>query len=401
MKTMGLMLMGLMILIGGCDNIAPELLPALPGDDAGAPAFVPDRPYVRAYLVSPKPRVTLGREKQLEAKTALIRTLLLEVQELYASEMDRHGHGRMTFPIALDAAGRVHVTHITLSEEAHVYKGSSREVHSAVIEVVGEPPPAERKKEIELYITYNFSVGCGTAGGGFAWVSASCLDKETIAHELGHVFGLEHDWRDGELVMSYGTTRAPNGTRTPVADPMTKLSRGEAAWVSYHPAFSGHVPPRKSNGHSTYICSLTDVEWGMAPVEGNTEGLHQFQFVFNVFFYNTDPIRGLIPAPAYTWTGFAMARLLERTASNVKYFHSGHVIRYLDKDVLQSTLHKDGTGAATGEVIINQRGDYLEYDLRFKGHLSADAEEIALEFIMPDGNSPNEIGAHIHGLPVF
>ena len=48
------------------------------------------------------------------------------------------------------------------------------------------------------------------SGGGYAVIPASgrCFDAETgtvvTAHELGHAFGLEHDFRDDTYIMSYG-----------------------------------------------------------------------------------------------------------------------------------------------------------------------------------------------------
>ena len=65
--------------------------------------------------------------------------------------------------------------------------------------------------------------------GGFAYVFGTSSNVlPTLCHELGHAFGLHHDWRDGDYVMSYGF-----GSDTP----QTRLSSGAAMWLSRHPAF--------------------------------------------------------------------------------------------------------------------------------------------------------------------
>ena len=59
--------------------------------------------------------------------------------------------------------------------------------------------------------------------GGFHWTTA--------AHELGHVFGLKHDFRDGNYIMSYGPS---------VED---RLSACHAEFLSVHRYFNPDIPP--------------------------------------------------------------------------------------------------------------------------------------------------------------
>ena len=48
----------------------------------------------------------------------------------------------------------------------------------------------------------------------------------TTLHELGHAFGLQHDWRDDTHLMSYGGNYATN------------LSKCAAEWLSVHKYFN-------------------------------------------------------------------------------------------------------------------------------------------------------------------
>lgn len=383
MKTLlGLMLLGLMLT--GCDNIAPELLPALPGDSADAPVFVADRPYVRVYLVSPKPRVTLGREKQLEAKTALIRTLLLEVQELYASELERHGHGRMTFPIALDAAGRVHVTHLTLPEDVQFYSdGTLQELDLALSRFLEaraiEPAPGEKPFFLIADIPGRVIGEWGHCGLG-RFIFMECLAVEILAHQLGHRFGLAHDWRNGEYVMSYGETREPDGTWTPVAEPYTKFSRGAAGWLSRQPMFRGHVPKE-----CILPMNLRDIKWEYQQ--------HTFEIRFKTRFF--DRAAGGCPngwedtpvEEAVARAGFEYGVLLNSSEDppyNLGY--DRNVVRFLDKDILQGKL-VPGIGAKNLFVLPweDPARDYMEYHLQFEAELPVHGERFTLLLLQPDG----------------
>ena len=72
----------------------------------------------------------------------------------------------------------------------------------------------------------------GTKGGkALVPASGSCFvgdhGFETAAHELGHAFGLDHDFRDDVYMMSYGDDR-------------DRLSYCAAEWLNAHRYFNTH-----------------------------------------------------------------------------------------------------------------------------------------------------------------
>ena len=69
-----------------------------------------------------------------------------------------------------------------------------------------------------------------TRNGGYGLVPGD-FHFRTAAHELGHVFRLEHDFRDGRYLMSYGP-----GTGT------DQLSACHAEFLAVHPYFNPNIP---------------------------------------------------------------------------------------------------------------------------------------------------------------
>ena len=94
---------------------------------------------------------------------------------------------------------------------------------------------------------------------GFSW--------RTVAHELGHAFDLEHDFRDSEYIMSYG-----GGNRT-------RLSACAAEYLTVHPYFNPGIEVGASPSTIDLI-SLPGYPAGSTRIPirldiGNSSGLHQ------------------------------------------------------------------------------------------------------------------------------
>ncbi|MXY99117.1 T9SS type A sorting domain-containing protein [Candidatus Poribacteria bacterium] len=188
--------------------------------------------------------VPRDRSPQPDMRTKLNR-LIRDVQNFYADEMERNGFGRKTFTFETDE-----------DEETLVYqidgRFNDRYYHTQTYEKVSAEvaPQFDTTKHVYLIVVDISSESiehediCGVGGGnwfeneelirssgGYAVVPASgrCFDAETgtfvTAHELGHAFGLEHDFRDDTYIMSYGA--APN-----------RLSKCAASWLAANRLFN-------------------------------------------------------------------------------------------------------------------------------------------------------------------
>lgn len=165
-------------------------------------------------------------------------TLIKNVRQLYANEMKRHGHGRKTFTI--ETNNNKAVVHRVNGQftNTHYHQNTLDKVKAELAEQF------DASKNIYLVVielaSESFDDGntCGTAtnvhgeiGGGYALIPtvghcvAGNLDIALAAHELGHNFGLVHDFSSDDYIMSYGHHRSV-------------FSACAAEWLSVHRYFS-------------------------------------------------------------------------------------------------------------------------------------------------------------------
>ena len=164
-------------------------------------------PIVRLIYFLPRDRQP---DPDIDAK---MDTLIKDVQQFYAEQMKNHGYGRKTFQFETDARGNAVVYHIKGKFDDAYYHDES--------EIVWEEINEQFDSSKNIYFTAldlgsqvigigEGDIACGTGGGGshngqvLIPASGHCFNFETAAHELGHAFGLRHDFRNDSYIMSYG-----------------------------------------------------------------------------------------------------------------------------------------------------------------------------------------------------
>ena len=182
------------------------------------------------------------RLSQLNIETSMDR-LVKDVQQFYAQQMYRHG--RKTFTFETDANGNAVVHHVDgqftdAYYRTHTYNRVREEI-SKQFDISEHIYLVAVDVSSELVNDGNQGGACGIGGGywnsddeetwrrdfgGLAVIPASgvCFSVGVTAHELGHTFGLEHDFRDDTSLMGYGA--------------QSHLSHCSAEWLSAHRYFN-------------------------------------------------------------------------------------------------------------------------------------------------------------------
>lgn len=151
-------------------------------------------------------------------------SLIKDVQNLYADQMEASGYGRKTFTIETDENTQTVVYQVDGNYSDFYYRTDTT---NKILNEVSTQFDMDR--HIYLIVAELSSQAieeehvCGVGGSrwiglehqmksrsGYAVIPASgdCFDEEVgkivTAHELGHAFGLDHDFRDDSYIMSYG-----------------------------------------------------------------------------------------------------------------------------------------------------------------------------------------------------
>ena len=216
-----------------------------------------------------------------------MKTVIKQSQSFYREQMQAHGYGDWTFRIETDALDEPLVHHV---DGQHPFSHYDNTLGTAVV--------AELEQTFDLDANIYFIVlgtdalrqGNGQPAGGVGWRrtknGASLVVPDgfgffTVAHELGHTFGLYHDFRDNLYIMSYGF------------DQRGVLSACAAEFLSVHTYFNSAIPIVEGQPPTVEITSPRRYQPGTrsVPVQlqvRDSEGLHQVSLIGNA-----KPCRGL------------------------------------------------------------------------------------------------------------
>ena len=200
--------------------------------------------------------------------------------------MQAHGYGNWTFRIETDTEGEPLVHRV---DGQHPFSHYDNTAAWAVIR--------ELEQTFDLDANIYFIVlgtdsllgldgaplaGVGrlpTKNGGHLVVQDS-FQLFLVAHELGHAFGLYHDFRDNDYIMSYGPAQR------------VALSACAAEFLAVHTYFNHAIPTEEGQGPTVELTSPTKYQPGTTSVPvrlqvSDSEGLHQVMIVGNA-----NPCRG-------------------------------------------------------------------------------------------------------------
>ena len=212
-----------------------------------------------------------------------MKTGILEVQSFYAEQMAAHGHGNTTFNIETDAQGDpiVHRIDADYGDSHYVNRGYTE----------GEIARAFDASIIISVVVMDISSypikGQGTGNKSSGWlIMYEDWDWFTAAHELGHAFGLHHDFRDNTDIVSYGNPDRSTAT----------LSACAAEFLSVHPYFDSSIPLEIETPPTVKLVSSTTYPTGAESVTiqvrvRDDSGLHQVM----LFVRPNNPFRGSTP----------------------------------------------------------------------------------------------------------
>ena len=220
----------------------------------------------------------INRRAQQDIDTKLD-TLIKDVQQFYAEQMSNHGFGRKTFTFETDSRGRAVVHHVNGRFNDRYYHN---ETFDKVIAEIDERFDLSKNLYLISVDTGSEKIDiqwCGQGGvhgtaGGKAIVPASggCFVGDfgiiNAAHELGHAFGLDHDFRSDAYLMSYG-------------DHPDRLSQCATEWLDVHRYFN---VSQTSFNEPTMIEMLTPIALPLNAIHFRFEvidadGLHQAQLL--------------------------------------------------------------------------------------------------------------------------
>ncbi len=222
-----------------------------------------------------------------------MKTVIKQVRTFYAEQMAAHGYGDRTLRIETDARGQPLVHRVDGQHpDLHYYK----DTRGLVGEELG--PTFDFATNVFLIVVDNkggligqnpdeapYARGIGLRvekAGGFVYVTGN-FDVALVGHEIGHAFGLQHDWSDPDYIMSYGPGQS-------------RLSACHAEFLAVHPYFNPDIPVEQASPPTITVTSPRTYAPGSSSVAirvevDDADGVHQVLLFYS--FWEFHACRGL------------------------------------------------------------------------------------------------------------
>ena len=217
-----------------------------------------------------------------------MKVVIRHVQTFYSEQMQIHGYGDRTFRFETDEQGEPLAHRVDGQHPDRHYLDNTK---GTVFEEIGEL--FDLRMNIYFLVIDNSTDlinrrAAGNGGridknSGYAFYTGKSMLAASISasmslyagdylfmvalHELGHAFGLHHDFRDGAYIMSYG----PPG--------WNRLSACHAEFLAVHPYFNADSPTEEGTRPTIELISPHTSGRGTSASIGlkvrDSEGVHQ------------------------------------------------------------------------------------------------------------------------------